>query len=244
MKTYLLFLFSLFTLEILAQVNEDNFLGCDSIVLIDGTTKLAQVQEVKRNKIIYILCCADCAVPRAFKKNEIDTIIFFQDELINEQAINLDSQRNISRRTNYVIDSTKHLEIIRKGEMIRVNQREKIFIKVSETKYKGQLYILNDSMLLINDSSILISEIDMIAKPKIGKTVGLCFAALPIEFIGLVLIAGGITWDAAIIPGGVITMGAGIVGVALEGSRGKRYHAYKMGQTDGTIERKWIYTIK
>ena len=244
MKIYFLFLLTLFAHPISAQVNDNNSLKCDSIILLDGTTKLVKVQKVNRKKIIYILCCDDCAVPREIKKNEIDTIIFIQDELIDEQVINLDSQQEILSKTNYLIDSTKHLEIMRKGEMIQVNQGEKIFIKASENKYKGQLFIFNDSTLLINDSPILISDIVMIAKPKTGKTVGLCFAALPIEFTGLVLIAGGITWGAEIIPAGVLTMGVGIVGVALEGSRGKRYHAYKIGQTDGTITRKWIYTIK
>lgn len=73
-----LILLSLFlnTLSISAQNLGNKSPKCDTVVFLDGSTKTVQVQEVKKSKIIYILCCNECAVPREFKLKEIDTIIY------------------------------------------------------------------------------------------------------------------------------------------------------------------------
>lgn len=68
MKTYLIILATLFSHAISAQIQENDPIQCDSVIFLNGTSKLVQVQEVTRKKIIYTLCCADCAVPREFKK--------------------------------------------------------------------------------------------------------------------------------------------------------------------------------
>jgi len=57
---------------------------CDTILFLDGTTKTVQVQEVKKSKVIYILCCEECAVPREFKLKEIDSIYMLIRQLANQ----------------------------------------------------------------------------------------------------------------------------------------------------------------
>ena len=224
--------------SILAQpdINDDVF--CDSIIMLDGSIKMAQIQEIKRNKIIYFLCCNECKVPRQINKKEIDTIISYRKETVPAEIESKEPKTLVN------IDSTKYLELEKKGEVLKIIQGKKVFVKVGSHKYSGDLRIIDDFTLMVNESFINLSDVDMIAKPNTGKTIGLIFASLPIEFIGFVLIAGGISWGAEIIPAGVLTMGVGITGVIMEAKRGKRYHAYYRGQTDGTVNRKWTYTIK
>jgi hypothetical protein len=92
MKQFILISIILLSIQVVyAQTEEKRGLQCDSIIFMDGTAKLVQVKEVNRRKIIYILCCYDCAVPRKFKKNEIDTIIYFQEGWVDHQTQYLDS---------------------------------------------------------------------------------------------------------------------------------------------------------
>ena len=51
-------------------------LNCDTIFLKSGKRILAQIVEVKRKKVIYVLCCEGCAVPREVKFDKIDTIFY------------------------------------------------------------------------------------------------------------------------------------------------------------------------
>jgi hypothetical protein len=105
MKQFILLSIILLSIQVYAQTEEKRGLQCDSIIFMDGTAKLVQVKEVNLRKVIYILCCHDCAVPREFKKNEIDTIIYFQDEWIDQQSRYLNNVEKNKETTTLQVDS-------------------------------------------------------------------------------------------------------------------------------------------
>ena len=141
-------------------------------------------------------------------------------------------------------DDFKYLILEKEGEQVKIEQGDKVFVKVDYYKYKGVLKILNDSTIQVAGTPIYVSDIDMISSPKTGKSVGLVFAQLPVLFTGFVLAAYGIPeGEIGIALGGIATMGIGITAAALEGGRGKRYHAYSRGSNDGSVNRKWSYSI-
>ena len=76
MRYHILLSFFLKMVLISAQTIVNKSPKCDTILFLDGTTKTVQVQEVKKSKVIYILCCEECAVPREFKLKEIDSILY------------------------------------------------------------------------------------------------------------------------------------------------------------------------
>lgn len=141
-------------------------------------------------------------------------------------------------------DTTKIFVLERDDKRIYINEGRQVCVKVDYNKYKGALKILNDSTIFVGETSMSISEIDMITNRKTGKTIGLIFASLPIHFAGFVLAAVG--YDTPIIAAtgwAVISSGA-VTAVILEAKRGKRYHAYSLGFNNGTINRKWNYSIQ
>jgi hypothetical protein len=50
-------------------------LECDTIILLNGNTIICKIQEVQEKKVIYHLCCPECAVPRVIKTKEIAMVI-------------------------------------------------------------------------------------------------------------------------------------------------------------------------
>lgn len=78
MKILLVLLISFFIVNLNSQLHSQTYSICDSVVMNDGTVEMVKVKELKRNKLIYFLCCENCAVPREKKRNEIDTIIYYQ----------------------------------------------------------------------------------------------------------------------------------------------------------------------
>ena len=157
------------------------------------------------------------------------------------------NEENQHEVESLLIDKSKALILSRSKKQIIIQEGEKVFIRVDKQKYKGPLQILNDSTVQINDSQIKLTDIDVVAKVKTAKTIGLAFAALPIEFTGLVLIGGGFAWGNGLFDpislGGIATMGVGIVGATPESMRGKGYHAFSVGTDVGPDTRKWHDTI-
>ena len=105
MQPFIFLSLILLSIQVSAQSEGKVSLQCDSIIFSDGTAKLVQVKEVNRRKVIYTLCCYDCAVPREFKKNEIDTIIYFQDKWIDQQTQYLDHVKKNKQATILQVDS-------------------------------------------------------------------------------------------------------------------------------------------
>ena len=52
-----------------------------------------QVREVKRNKIVYYLCCENCGVPREIAMSEVDTIVFNQNGFFSQELSRLSAEK-------------------------------------------------------------------------------------------------------------------------------------------------------
>ena len=85
MKITLVLITSFFVLNVAAQSDAQVPQFCDSVIMNDGSVKLVNVQELTRNKVIYFLCCEDCAVPRELKIKDVDTVIFNPEKKIPEE---------------------------------------------------------------------------------------------------------------------------------------------------------------
>jgi hypothetical protein len=85
MKLLLSILFFGFLVSICSQKEHPIDLHCDSVFFNDGSVQIMQVKEIKKNKLIYVLCCENCAVPRKLKLSDVDTIIY--NQTITEKTI-------------------------------------------------------------------------------------------------------------------------------------------------------------
>ncbi|MDC3252826.1 hypothetical protein OAU25_01095 [Crocinitomicaceae bacterium] len=141
------------------------------------------------------------------------------------------------------IEPSPVLLVKKKKKYIQIEEGNRIFIKANGLKYKGFLKITSDSTIAIHQTEFLLSEIDMIASPKKSKSLAMFFAALPVEFTGLVMFGLGFAFDTYLIPSGIATMIVGIVAAVIEARNGKRYHAYTLGGNKGSLVRKWRYSI-
>lgn len=205
-----------------AQSDTNNVLF-DSVLLTNGSIGNFQILEVKKKKVVYSTCSEGCAVHRRkLKRNRIDTIIF------NSKKIK---------------DPTKYLEVQKKNRMQAIYQGKKVLIKIDTCKYRGVLGIINDSTISVDNKQFSLSEIDMIAKPKTGKTIGLAIASLPIQLTGIIMIDVADFAGEYLYATGPALIGGSITAVIMESRTGKRYPKYKK-KKDGTIKQKWSYAIK
>lgn len=78
MKLLLSILFYGSFVSIYSQKDHLFDLHCDSVFFKDGSVQMVQVKELKKNKLLYVLCCENCAVPRKLKLSNVDTIIYGQ----------------------------------------------------------------------------------------------------------------------------------------------------------------------
>jgi hypothetical protein len=128
LKQFILISIILLSIQVInAQTDEKRALQCDSIIFKDGTANLVLIKEVNRRKIIYILCCYDCAVPRKIKKNEIDTIIYYQEGWFDHQ-------------TKYLDNLVKHKEVI------------PLQVLSTSAKINKNILFVNASPLLLNNT--------------------------------------------------------------------------------------------
>ena len=147
----------------------------------------------------------------------------------------------------------KYFEVGMHDYRASILQGKNVLVKVGNIKYRGVLGIIDDSTIAVNDQHISLNDIDMIATPRTGKTIGLVFAQLPIMFTGFVLAAWGATsWgygfsitdeDTWIGFGGIATMAIGITAATIESKNGKRYRKFRV-MKDEIVKQKWSYAIK
>ena len=236
MKYLITVVTALFLQGIQAQSDANNVL-CDSVVMTDGSVEMVQIQEVKRNKIVYIKCCEICTVPREFKRKNIDTLIYNLKKK-TPNKVTVDETQIVKIET----DPTKNFQVRQKSQSHTIHQGKKALVKIDTNIYKGVLTIIDDSTILIDNNRLSLSEIDMIAKPKTGKTIGLIIASFPIHLTGLIMI--GFAPDGEYLyASGAALIGGSITAVILESKIGKRYPRIKK-KKDGTIKQKWSYEIK
>lgn len=76
MKVLITLIFVAFIQSNYAQSDTISNILCDSVVFNDGSVKIVQIQKVKSNKVIYLLCCDICTLSREFNRSNIDTIIY------------------------------------------------------------------------------------------------------------------------------------------------------------------------
>lgn len=219
-----------------AQSDTNNVL-CDSVVMTNGSVEIVQIHEIKRNKVVYIKCCEACAVPREFKRKNIDTLIYnSKKEIPNEVAV--EESQIVTVKT----DPTKYFEVEIEDYKLAIYQGKNVLVKIDTNKYRGVFGIVNDSTISVDNYQFSLSEIDMIAKPRTGKTIGLILASLPIHLTGLIMI--GFAVDGVYLYAtGPALIGGSITAVIIESRTGKRYPRFKK-KKDGTIKQKWSYAIK
>ncbi|MDG0972895.1 MAG: hypothetical protein P8O07_01940 [Crocinitomicaceae bacterium] len=169
------------------QSDGDSLL-CDSVVMLDGTVEIVQIREVKRNKVIYVLCCETCGVPREFQRKNIDTLIYNHNKSATPETQAEEPQIvNEPQVIEVKTDTSKYFEVEKNGRRRAIYQGKKVSVKIDSSKYRGVFGIINDSTISVDNHQFLLSEIDMISKPRTGKTIGLAFAQLPITFTGFVI---------------------------------------------------------
>lgn len=143
-----------------AQTNT-NEIFCDSVVMKDGTTEFVNIQRLKRNKIVYSLCCDRCAVPREFKMKDVDTIIHHPEKSKAYAEAQLDS---IPR----LVFTKMKKEKKEKG----AREDAKVMVKTTDGyKYKGRLHILNADSIEVDNQSLALTDIKSISKPSIGAII-------------------------------------------------------------------------
>ncbi|MDC1245271.1 hypothetical protein N8Z79_07440 [Crocinitomicaceae bacterium] len=217
--------------------SDTNHVLCDKVVMNDGSVEIVQIQEVKRNKVIYVLCCEDCAVPREFKRKNIDTLIYNPKHRIATE-VSIEKPKLVELKT----DPYKYFEVGIDGYKRAIYQGKKVTIKIDTMKYRGVFGIINDSTISVDNNQFALSEIDMISKPKTGKTIGLIIASLPIHLTGLIMI--GFAYDGPYLYAtGPALIGGSTTAVIIESRTGKRYPRFKI-KKDGSVIQKWNYAIE
>lgn len=159
MKQFILLSLIFLSIQVYAQTEVKGGMQCDSVIFIDGTIKLVQVNEVNRRKVIYTLCCYDCAVPREFKKNEIDTIIYFQEDWIDQQTQYLD---NVNAQTTDSTNSFSGINLTSGKKSFLIPIEEKITVKTNTINITGLLESVDKDHLYVNGYTILKNEIEVI----------------------------------------------------------------------------------
>ncbi len=140
-------------------------------------------------------------------------------------------------KDDVLVDSC--LVISKEKKTMKIEQGERIFVKIGEQKINGIFKYATDSTIYVDGMEIELLQIDMIAKSKTGKTVGMFFAQLPVSIVGIAVaaISSGYGGPLGVI-GGVALVGVGLTGATLESYRGKRYRAARKNK------RKWEYSVR
>lgn len=154
--------------------------SCDTIILKNGDLLTCKIQEIKKKKVIYNLCCPECAVPREIALNDIDTIIQLKKQefeieeeqkemtipvhqvIKNADTSGVNSETNISNSNEHVImlkksqGKTKNI-ILQKGTRL-----EMIF--QNGNVVKGRLAFSSDHEVLIDNYIVDLNELNAIIK--------------------------------------------------------------------------------
>ena len=127
--------------------SDTNHVLCDKVVMNDGSVEIVQIQEVKRNKVIYVLCCEECAVPREFKRKNIDTLIYNPKHRIATE-VSIEKPKLVELKT----DPYKYFEVGIDGYKRAIYQGKKVTIKIDTMKYRGVFGIINDSTISVDNN--------------------------------------------------------------------------------------------
>ena len=141
-------------------------------------------------------------------------------------------------------DST--LVMTKGADTIIVAQGKHIIVKTDGLKLRGDFRYATDSSIHVGDTIIELAAIDLIAKRKRGKTVGMIFANAPIVVVGFAAAGTGsaVGSEGAVIAGiGLMAVGTGLA--IIESLHGKNYRAFTMktSNTENPI-RSWEYSVR
>jgi hypothetical protein len=180
----------IFPLRYDAQTNDEStqtVLECDTLVLSSGDTMTCLVQELKKRKIIYFICCDVCAVPREIKRALVDSIIL-SNASKKRLHLPLASQSKSSSDKNKVTeqivhDSIPHLAIDTVLMLKKKfgNQKEFIIRKGTKLtvfdskgfKYKGKVQIVSLYQMNVGENTINLNDVSSISMHYKGtKIVG------------------------------------------------------------------------
>ena len=173
-------------------------LNCDTIFLKSGKRILAQIVEVKRKKVVYVLCCEGCSVPREVKFDEIDTMHFAIKPSVVETADNHDVATlngEEEREAVYFKDTI----YFRSGKVqaVRIFKETKSIIKYYFSTSNGRIstavvrkYTLN-KIIIGDKSNSLISDYESIEKldkgwSQSGRRMMAGFILLIIPIVGII----------------------------------------------------------
>lgn len=180
--------FIIFPLSYLAQTNDDStktVLECDTLVLASGDTMSCLVQELKKRKIIYFICCDVCAVPREIERALVDSIIL-SNATKKRLHLPLGSQSESSSEKNteteqIIYDSIPHLEIDTVLMMKKKfgNQKEFIIRKGTKLtvfdskgfKYKGNVQFVSLYQMRVGENTINLKDISSISMHYKGSKI-------------------------------------------------------------------------
>ena len=167
----------LFSQNVIAQTIKNKEMFCDSIIMTDGSIKMLQIKEIKRKKIIYVLCCNQCTVPKEMNRSIIDTIHFANTKPIEQESLFEKDSLTQSDTLVGIVKKNISIEVKNeKGELVNVNDGEfvKITVKTSiynsnKTKYKnyrGQMRLTKEGLISIGYQRFGVNEIEQIITYK------------------------------------------------------------------------------
>ena len=119
--------------------------------MVDGSVNVVQIQEVKNRKLIYTLCCEDCAVPREFKLKNVDTLIYNSNR----------EQKNSNR--DQTLDSLSiYLRHAKRQKTISLGLGDKIKISGPRVQAKGEIVSISKNIISIKPRKKKLDVIDSI----------------------------------------------------------------------------------
>lgn len=143
---------------------------CDSVILLDGSVKMMQVREVKRNKIVYFLCCENCGVPRKLALNEIDTIVFNQNGFHIQELSRISAEKEVEvvkLENESIIDTIIAIdELIFKNltndKLVTLKPGDYLNIKDLNGKYKGHIKSITKDVIIIEKQKTSTNDLEII----------------------------------------------------------------------------------
>lgn len=156
MKTLLVILIFTLTNTLISQE-----LKCDTVLLVDGSRIIGQIQSETKKEYIYFRCCEECLVPRKLKKKDIDKLI-----------LTASSQNRLKTATLvFTKIGTNKTKELKSGSNVIVLTRE-------SKKIKGIFRTVGRDSILVGGFTFALNDLKAISKTKtkaalIGNSVGI-----------------------------------------------------------------------
>ena len=160
MKFLTSFIIALGFQTIYAQSDSSGTILCDSVVMVDGSVNVVQIQEVKNRKLIYTLCCEDCSVPREFKLKNVDTLIYNFFRKSKEVKNDFDNEQVIEE--NKLDSSIIFLRHAKREKTIYLGLGDKIKISGPRVEGKGKIVSISKNIISIKPRKKKLDVIDSI----------------------------------------------------------------------------------